>query len=61
MVPRVAALAALALTLPAPLRAALPCRCAAARPPRCDGTAAKHRITVRIDLAVVDRTVEVVT
>lgn len=41
--------------------AAVPCRCEAAHVPRCGGDRSLHRITVKIDLALVDGTVEVLT
>jgi hypothetical protein len=37
------------------------CRCHAVRAPRCADQTAKRRVTVRIDLGVVDGTVEVIT
>jgi hypothetical protein len=37
------------------------CRCHGVRPPRCADPEAKHRITLRIDLAVDNDTVEVIT
>jgi hypothetical protein len=57
---RILAAALLAL-LARPVPAANPCRCGTAKVPKCAGGAAKHRITVRIDLTVVDGTAEVIT
>lgn len=50
-----------AAILVAPGSAAALCRCHRERTPRCADAGAKHRITVNIDLAVVDGTVEVIT
>jgi hypothetical protein len=45
----------------APVAAGAMCRCHRSRTPRCADAEAKHRVTVRIDLTVVDGTVEVIT
>ena len=41
--------------------AAAPCRCPRPYKPKCADPAAKHRLTVTVDLAAVDGTVEVIT
>ena len=41
--------------------AAAQCRCQRPHVPKCPGQTAKHRVTVRIELAEVDGTVEVIT
>src|SRR5262249_24727259 len=43
-----------------PVEAATPCRCRRTTVPRCADAAAKHRVTVRLDFAVENGTVEVV-
>jgi hypothetical protein len=52
---------ALAAIFAAASSAGAHCRCHQARVPRCADQSAKHRITVKIDLAVVDGTAEVIT
>jgi hypothetical protein len=49
------------LALLAPLDADARCRCRQRRPPRCADAGALHRLTVAVDFAVVDGTVEVIT
>ena len=51
----------LAGVLVAPGSADAMCRCHRTRAARCADAAEKHRVTVKIDLAVVDGTVEVIT
>ena len=59
---RVVLLAAAAVALlGAPVLAAPRCRCLRPYAPRCPGPAALHRLTVAVDLAVRDGTVEVLT
>src|SRR5262245_54317715 len=52
--------ALLALVL-APGSAAARCRCPRSYKPKCADATAKHRLTVTVDLAAVDGTVEVIT
>ncbi len=50
-----------AVAAPAPSGAAAMCPCKPVKVPRCASPDEKHRIDVKIDLAVVDGTVEVIT
>jgi len=45
----------------APVDAGAMCRCHRTKPPRCTDPAAKHKVTVHVDFAVEDGTVEVIT
>ena len=51
----------LVLSLVFPSEADAFCGCRAARIPRCEDPDAKHRITVQLDLTVVDGTIEILT